>query len=240
MRSRAGRGSRGAAEHLRRPRAPAWYVRAALEARRVKARAVTTALTAAVALAGCGGGGERQDENEPEGTFRVDVVRAEFPDQQKLAKRSTIEIEVRNADTKTIPNVAVTLKGLDRRKEDPRLADPERPVFVVNGVPELIGGLPESREAAPRGGETAFVDTWALGELKPGETKTFEWSVTAVDAGPYKLSYAVSAGLDGKAKAVLASGQPPAGVFSGEVADEPPSSRIGSDGRTVIRDDEEK
>lgn len=225
---------------MRRARAPAWYVRAALEARSIKARAAVTAFTAAVAFAGCGGGGERQDENEPEGTFRVDVVRAEFPDEQKLAKRSNLEIEVRNADTKTIPNVAITVKGFDRRKEDPRLADPERPIFVVNGVPELIGGLPESREAAPRGGETAFVDTWALGELKPGESKTFEWSVTAVDAGPYKLTYSVSAGLDGKAKAVLASGQPPTGVFSGVIAEEPPDSRVADDGRTVIREGEEQ
>lgn len=189
-------------------------------------------------LAGCGGGDERQDANEPEGTYKVEVTESEFPAEQKLAKASKLEIEVRNADTKTIPNVAVTVNGFDRRKDDPSLADPERPVFALNGEPETIGGLPESRAAAPKGGDTSYVNTWALGALKPGETKKFEWRVTAVDAGPYRLTYTVSAGLDGKAKAVLASGQPPRGVFVGTITDEPPDARVDpEDGETIIRGD---
>jgi len=34
---------------------------------------------------------------------------------------------------------------------------------------------------SPRGAETAYKDTWALGALKPGRSKTFNWDVTAVD-----------------------------------------------------------
>ena len=37
-----------------------------------------------LAIAGCGGG-ERQDENEREGNFPVEVVEAKFPENQKLA-----------------------------------------------------------------------------------------------------------------------------------------------------------
>jgi hypothetical protein len=191
-------------------------------------------LTAA-AFGACGGG-ERQDENEPEGTFKVDVTRASFPAEQTLAKVSEVRITVRNVDTKDVPNVAVTLNGLDVRLDDASLADPSRPQFVINAVPTNIGGFPEAKEAGPKGGETAYVNTWALGELKPNESKTFVWKVTAVRAGKYKLAYEVSGGLNGKAKAVDASGKQPKGSFTGEVSKEPPKTRVADDGKTVVED----
>lgn len=204
-------------------------------ARRVAA--VSCGALAAGALAACGGG-ERQDADAQEGTYRVEVTRASFPSDQKLAKKSRLVIAVRNADDETIPNVAVTVRGFERTVEDPRLADQSRPTFVINGEPAQIGGLPESRQQAPRGGDTAYVGTWALGRLRPGETKRFAWNVTAVHAGPYRIEYRVAAGLHGKAQAVLASGEPPRGVFTGVVEDDPPDARIAEDGRTVIRGDE--
>ena len=192
-------------------------------------------MAALAVVAGCGGG-ERQDANEPEGTYKVEVTRADFPGSQKLAKSSKLEIVVKNVDSKTIPNIAVTVHGFDQRVNESDLADPRRPVFVVNGSPQEIGGLPESRADAPRGGDTAYVDTWALGELKPGQVRTFEWSVTAVEAGPYHLSYEVSAGLDGKAKAVTTAGQRVAGVFTGTITNKPPNARVADDGHTIIRE----
>lgn len=190
--------------------------------------------TCALALASCGGG-ERQDANEPEGKFRVSVVSDKFPEKQKLAKRSTLEIKVRNEEAKrTVPNIAVTVKGFDERRKDPDLADPKRPVFVINGVPKEIGGFPESKDAAPEGGETAYVGTWALGPLKPGQTKTFRWSVSAVRAGPYELTYEVAAGLDGKAKAVAPSGGIPKGQFAGNISNAAPDSRIADDGKSIV------
>jgi len=188
----------------------------------------------AIALASCGGG-ERQDANEPEGKFKVSVVSAAFPEDQKLAKRSELEIVVRNNEAKrVVPNIAVTVKGFDERRKNKALADPNRPVFVINGVPKEIGTFPESKEAAPEGGETAYVGTWALGPLKPGEKKTFRWNVTAVRAGDFEVSYEVAAGLDGKAKAVGQGGKPPNGSFAGEISDEAPDSRIADDGETII------
>ena len=59
--------------------------------------------------AGCGGGA-RQDEDEPRGEFPVEVVRAEFPQEQKLAKDSKMEIAVRNAGSKEIPVISVTVE----------------------------------------------------------------------------------------------------------------------------------
>jgi hypothetical protein len=184
-------------------------------------------------LAACGSQ-PRQDENEPKGKFKVEVTRATFPSQQKLAKRSDLVITVRNAGRKAIPNLAVTLSGFDKRVDNPELADPNRPLFVVNGRPQSIGGFPEAKEAAPAGGETALVNTWALGKVKAGDEKTFKWSVTAVKAGTFHIRYAVAAGLNGKARAVGRDGRIPQGSFSGSVSDTAPQSRVADDGHTVV------
>jgi hypothetical protein len=191
-----------------------------------------------VLLAGCGG--ERQDENEPSGEFPVEVVEATFPKDQKLAKDSNLVITLRNAGDETIPNIGVTVDGFNyRRVDDADLADPERPVFAVNGVPVQIGGFPESKDATPLGCDTAYVNTWACGPLRPGRERTLRWSVTAVRAGRYKLDWKVNAGLDGKAKAVQADGgdEAPAGSFSGTISCVAPDSRIADDGKTVVSED---
>jgi hypothetical protein len=142
---------------------------------------------------------------------------------------------VRNAGQKTIPNIALTVNGFDKRKRNPDLADPARPVFALNGVQVKIAGFPEAKDASPRGCDTAFVNTWACGPLKPNEQRTFRWSVTAVQAGPYKVDWRVAAGLDGKAKAVAPGGGPaPRGRFSGSVSDEAPDVRVADDGHTIV------
>jgi hypothetical protein len=187
-----------------------------------------------LAFAGCGGG-ERQDENEPEGDFPVEVVRATFPEQQKLAMSSDMTVTVRNAGEETIPNIAVTVDGFDKRKTDPDLADQSRPVFALNGVQIEIAGFPEAKDASPRGCDTAYVNTWACGPLKPNKSKTFRWSVTAVHAGDFKIVWKVAAGLDGKAKAVAPGGGPaPRGTFSGTISDAAPEVRVADDGKTIV------
>jgi hypothetical protein len=187
-----------------------------------------------LAVAGCGGG-ERQDENEPEGNFPVEVVRAEFPEQQKLAKKSDMIVTVRNAGRDTIPNIAMTVDGFDRRKNNSELADPSRPVFALNGVQVEIAGFPEAKDASPRGCDTAYVNTWACGPLRPNQQETFRWSVTAVQAGDFKIDWRVAAGLDGKAKAVAPGGGPaPRGQFSGTISDEAPDVRVADDGKTIV------
>ena len=186
-------------------------------------------------LLGSCGGGERQDANEPEGDFKVRVVDASFPSAQRLAKRSRLRITVENLEARrAVPNIAVTVHGFDTRLEGPDQADPARPVFVVNGRPKEIGALPEAKEQAPAGGETVYKGTWALGRLEPGGRRTFEWSVTAVRAGPFRLSYEVAAGLHGKARAVTPERRPVKGLFIGRVDGRPPDARVADDGRTVV------
>lgn len=187
-----------------------------------------------LAFAGCGGG-ERQDENEAEGDFPVEVVKASFPETQKLAKSSDLVVTLRNAGQKTIPNIGLTVNGFDERKNNPDLADPDRPVFAINGVQVKIAGFPESKEAAPKGCDTAYVNSWACGPLKPDQMKTFRWSVTAVRAGDYRITWRVNAGLDGKAKAVAAGGGPqPRGTFAGTISNKAPTVRVADDGHTIV------
>jgi len=189
----------------------------------VGSRVAIPVLVAAFVVAGCGSSGPRQDANEQSGNYKIQVVEAKFPDHQSLAKRSTMTITVKNVDSKTIPNVAVTVTSFDQTKNDPSLADPRRPQFVVN--------------KGPSGGDTAYVGTSALGPLKPGETKTFKWDVTAVVAGKYALKYAVAAGLNGKAKAILAGGGHPRGEFTGIVSNRAPQAKVADDGKTVVTSD---
>jgi hypothetical protein len=187
----------------------------------------------AAGAVGCGGG-ERQDANEDEATYEVAVVDAKFPERQRLAEESELEITVRNDASEPIPDVAVTLRGLNRRSKNEGLQDPNRPVFVIDGDPTEIGGYQEVKLAAPEGGQTALVDTWALGELEPGAEKTFRWRLTAVEPGPFELTYAIAAGLGGKAKAVTTGDTQPQGAFKGTISSQAPQSRIAADGRTVV------
>jgi hypothetical protein len=129
----------------------------------------------------------------------------------------------------------VTVEGFNFRADDVTLADPERPQFVVNGLPREIGGFPEAKNATSLGCDTAYVDTWGCVRLEAGAQKTFRWSVTAVKAGDYRISYSVAAGLDGKAKAVGAgAGGAPRGSFTGTVSDKAPEVRVADDGKTVV------
>src|ERR687891_45679 len=75
--------------------------------RRVGAR-VATGL-GVLTLAACGGGGERQDTDEPEGEFPVDVVTAKFPNRQRLAETTDLRLAVRNSGDEAIPDLAGTL-----------------------------------------------------------------------------------------------------------------------------------
>jgi hypothetical protein len=208
------------------------YVPLALTLRR--GHALLVGLCGLLAAGAIGCGGERQDENEAEASYDVEIVKAKFPERQRLAQESELAITVRNDDTETIPDIAVTLAGLDRRLENPSISDPTRPVFVIDGDPVEIGGYPDVKLAAPEGGQTALVGTWTLGKLKPNAEKTFRWRMTAVRPGPFEITYAVAAGLDGKATAVGPDDEQPRGAFKGSVTSAAPQSRIAADGRTVV------
>ena len=178
------------------------------------------AIVAAGLIAGCGGG-ERQDVDEASGTFKVKVLKASFPERQRLANEAVMQVVVRNDSGKTIPNVAVTVSsdddakggaGFTTRSTATDLADPTRQLWIV--------------DEGPHGGDTAYVSTWALGALPAGKTKSFEWHVTPVVAGTHMLRWHVAAGLNGKAVARTANGQDAAGTFRVRVASKPAPVKV--------------
>jgi hypothetical protein len=184
------------------------------------------AFTACCALAavgiGCGGDGERADvAGEPNATFDVEVVEARFPSEQRLSQPADLVIRVRNAGEETMPNVAVSITGFYRRSEQPGLADPNRPVYVV--------------KRQPRDSETAYVQTWAMGPLRAGDAREFAWEVVPVEAGTHELAYTVAAGLHGKAKARTTGGGRPGGTFTVEVAKAPAQATVDPDTGEVVR-----
>ncbi len=174
-------------------------------------------LTLSLSMAACGG--ERQDANEPSGSFAMAISDATFPAQQTLAEQSELKLTVRNNDSKPLPDVAVTVDSFTTRDKQTGLADPERPVWVV--------------DEGPVGGETAFVNTWALGPLAAGESKTFTWKVTAIRSGSFPIKYKASPGLDGKA--TPADTDKVTGEFSVSIDDKPAQARVDPETGKVIR-----
>ena len=188
--------------------------------RHTGAAAIASAGLVALA-AGCGPHKPRQDTDEPYGIYKVRVVKASFPTAQKLAKTSIFRLVVRNVDTRTIPDLAVTVDSFTTRSQQPGLADPNRPVWIV--------------DEGPTGGTTAYANTWALGSVPPGATRTFVWKVTAVQAGTHTVKYRVAAGLNGKARAKV-NGQPDfQGSFTVAISGKPAQSRVDPETGKVVR-----
>jgi len=100
----------------------------------VTALAAGTLVAAAALLAACGGG-ERQDVHEPSGTWKLDVLSASFPGKQHLGESTTLAVTVKNADSREVPDMAVTIDGFNQLRDDPTLADPKRPIWIVNTPP---------------------------------------------------------------------------------------------------------
>ena len=216
--------------------------------RRIGARALTALAGIALLVAGCGSGNKKQDVNEPKGSFPVSVEKATFPSAQKLATATRMEIVVRNAGRRPVPNVSVTVKcrgqgpgntagggGFYYRTQQKGVADPERPQFVVDKIPTRTERPVGQLSLDPLERSSALVNTYPLGRLAPGRTATFTWDVTAVRAGPFKLCWRVNAGLFGKAKAVTASSsaEPITGVFRGNVSRKAPIAEVTPDGKVV-------
>ena len=83
------------------------------------------------------------------------------------------------------------------------------------------------------GAVTAYANTWALGQLRPGQTAKFDFSVTAVKPGRHVVAWEVAAGLNGKAKAVLQDGSLPHGKFTVLIHNAPAQTYVNNNGQIV-------
>lgn len=173
---------------------------------------IAAAALLAASISGCGGSGEMQDQGEAAGDYEVAISQASFPRRQGLGERSKLKITVQNVGTREIPNVTMTVNGLNYRTTEPGVADPVRPFWVVN--------------VGPVGGVTAYVNTWALGPLAAGDERQFVWSLSATQPGTRTLEYRAGAGLNGKARAVTTDGGVPAGTLTVNVTRRPQDSTV--------------
>src|ERR1700730_17984587 len=181
---------------------------------------------AAVGASGCGS--TRQDKGEVRGSFAMEVVKASFPASQAIARPAQLELQVRNAGTRTAPRLAVSVDSFYYAENYPQLAASQRPVWVIEQGPgPLASTLVESQAISPPGGaQTSYVNTWTLGPLAAGATQTLLWRVTPVKAGKHTVPLPAAPGLAGKATAALPGGGPVQGQLTANVAPLPPSRHV--------------
>ena len=97
-----------------------------------------------------------------------------------------------------------------------KVAASARPVWVVDN--------------GPAGGDSAYTNTWSVGPLGAGQTRTVEWELTAARAGRYTVGWRLAPALEGDA--TLADGETE-GTFDVTISDEPVPARVGEDGEVV-------
>lgn len=199
-------------------------------------------------VAGCGGSDPRQDENEEEADYPVEVTVAEFAPKQRLAETTDLELAFRNSGDETIPDLAVTIYtgdvkadgAFNVRSAQEGLADPNRPVWILeNEYPKLLepGASAKDLDSAPTAGaETAATNTYTFGELEAGDEVHAVFRVTPVVAGTFTVHYEVAAGLDGNARAVTDTGEPIEGEFVATVTDNPKATKVDEQGNVVPAD----
>jgi len=209
------------------------------------------ALGAAMVITACGSGA-RQDATEPSGKYHVQITTAAFPSSQHLAERTQLRLSVRNTGTKAIPDVVVTIcnttckypapvgegtsvAAFARYLSTPGIANHSRPVWIVEQPPGSCKGA--SGYSCVSGGAGADVsaatNSWQGGTLKPGATKTFTWTLRAVDWGRYTVAWEVDASLYGKAKAIGPDGLIPNGTFTVNIARAPAQAYVNDAGQIV-------
>jgi hypothetical protein len=192
-------------------------------------RRLAVLAVAALALAPVGAacGEDRQDAGAPSGEFSLDVVDASFPAKQRIAESAKLELEVENTGSRSVPQLAVILEtepaqdgqapvAFGQSVADPTLAATARPVWIV--------------DEGPAGGDSAYTNTWAVGPLAAGASRTVEWNVTAARAGRYRVSWRLAPALEGDV--TLADGETE-GEFAVTISDEPVPARVGDDGEVV-------
>jgi hypothetical protein len=181
----------------------------------------------ALFVSGCGGGTE-QNHKEVKRSYAMRITTAAFPAKQAIARPTSLSVRVLNESSHTVPNVAITVDSFSYVEKFPELAANKRPIWVIEAGPGTPAKQPVQSQATspPGGGQTNYVNTWALGPLAHGQSRTFTWKVVPVKAGSYTIHLAVSAGLAGNAKATLASGGAVRKSLSATIAPVPPITHV--------------
>jgi len=190
----------------------------------VRLRRVAIPLLGGLLMAGCGATG---GSPSPPATATVEVVKASFPTNQQVSRRSYLELTVRNPSDQPLPQVAVAIRSFYYHSNYPHLADPNRPIWIVDEGPGPKPPIPvETVPFDPPGGAvTDDASQWALGPLQPGETKTFRFALTPVKPGRQQLGYAVIPARPGR-PGPAALGRAVEGRFSTVIEPAPPKRYV--------------
>jgi hypothetical protein len=204
-------------------------------------------LAAGITLASCGSAAPHAAA-DTSGTFEVTVTQARFPASQRLSEHTHMVIAVRNAGGRTIPNIAATVCNVTcaytappgqgtsaaafaANITDPNVGNPSRPTWIVDSAPGPCESSCQS--GGPGSGTTAYANTWALGSLAPGQTRVFDWALTAVSPGRHVVAWVLAGALSGSAHAVLMNGSSARGTFTVEVHSKPAQSYVSNSGQIV-------
>lgn len=194
-----------------------------------RALTVTLVVAGAIAIAACGTTRPSQTDGTRLGTYMVKVSES-FPSHQKLSQTTQLVVNVTNDSKSTLPNVAVTLsnarQGDDKQAEGtllppsesapPLLTNRSRPIWTIHRAPGPCGR--NCQNLGPGPGAASYARTWALGQLRPGQTMKFDWHVTAVQPGNFTVRYSVAADVAGGVKTVLPDGAPATGELAVTIA----------------------
>jgi hypothetical protein len=164
----------------------------------------------AAGIAACGGG-ERQDEDEPEGEFPVQIVNAEFPAKQRLAQTSDLTITVSNTGEETIPDLAITVFTAPTEDSEDEDEGTSTEGTATDEETELEQALEEEA-----GTETTGSQTGAPGGGGPGAVAQGSFSVLSEQEGlaiPSRPVWILEQGYPREAD--TEAGEPPPGELSG-------------------------
>lgn len=143
-------------------------------------------------LSGCGGA--RQDTNAPSGTWKVNVLRWKFPPRQPLGTPVNFALRIRNADSREIPQLILTVYGLQTLIYQPGAASTVRPIWLPDDV--------KFAEVTPYNSKLA--KSYNLGPLAAGATKQYSIPLTPLRRGTHNVGYKLSPDLFGDGKLVFA------------------------------------
>jgi hypothetical protein len=220
--------------------------------RSAPSRCALALVAAALVASGCSSG-KRLDQQEPSANFTVAVPSSSFPASQLISEPTHLVLVVQNMSAKPIPNLSVTIcnktcaypsppgegtsvQAFSVVNRQPYEANPSKPVWVIDRPPGVCTGQFGYSCAGGSFGADTTVDanTWALGHpLKPGGVAKFDWAVTPVTPGQFVVAWEVSAGLAGKAKAVLSDGSLPHGSFPVTLSAQPSQQTVNNNGQIV-------
>ena len=138
-----------------------------------------------------------------------------------------MRIDVTNSGTRPLPNVSVSLTTDSAGTSAPAFAKPSSQQGLAQAY-KAVWIIDEG----PVNGASAFSNTWTLGKLPAGATKSFTWRVRPVRGGAFKIHWKVAPSTNG-GKAVLATGAPAEGVLAASIATNPPSATIDQSGQVA-------